>query len=199
MTAKPNPTEITRADIMPLDEYVKIRAQRRKDMMPVKRERRIEVGPHATFYFESFDTMWHQIHEMLYIEKGGEEQIEDELSAYNPLIPKGRELVATIMFEIDDEVRRKNVLYKLAGIEETAFIEIDGERVMSNPEHDVDRTSEDGKSSSVHFLHFPFTDDQVAKFKKPGAKIMVGFAHENYQHLAVMSDAMAQRLAGDFA
>jgi hypothetical protein len=199
MTAMPNPIEIARADIMPLDEYVKVRAERRKAMMPVKRERRIDVGPHATFYFECYETMWHQIHEMLYIEKGGEEQIEDELTAYNPLIPKGKELVATIMFEIDDEVRRKNVLYKLAGIEETAFIDIDGDRVMSDPEHDVDRTSEDGKSSSVHFLHFPFTDEQIARFRTPGAKVMIGFSHENYQHLAVVSEAMVARLAADFA
>ena len=195
----PDPKEITRADIMPLADYAKVRAERRKAMMPVKRERRIEVGPHATFYFESYETMWHQVHEMLYIEKGGEEQVADELSAYNPLIPKGRELVATVMFEIDDPVRRKNVLYKLAGIEETAFIDIDGERVMSDPEHDIDRTSADGKSSSVHFLHFPFTDEQVEKFRAPGAKVMIGFSHENYQHLAVVSDAMRTRLAGDFA
>lgn len=199
MTAMPNPSEITRADIMSIEDYAKERAERRKAMMPVKRERRIEVGPHATFYFESYDTMWHQIHEMLYIEKGGDEQIEDELTAYNPLIPKGKELVATVMFEIDDPIRRKNVLYKLAGIEETAFIDIDGERVMSDPEHDIDRTSEDGKSSSVHFLHFPFTDEQIAAFKKPGAKVMIGFSHENYQHLAVVSDAMIARLGGDFA
>lgn len=198
MTRMPKPTEITRADIMDVAEYAKTRAQRRKDMMPVKRERRIEVGPHATFYFESYETMWHQIHEMLYIEKGGEEQIADELYAYNPLIPKGKELVATVMFEIDDPVRRKNVLYKLAGIEETAFIEIDGEKVMSDPEHDVDRTSEDGKSSSVHFLHFPFTDAQIEKFKNPDARVLVGFNHENYQHMAVMSGAMQARLATDF-
>ena len=199
MTTMPHPTEITRGDIMPLEDYAKERPARRKAMMPVKRERRIEVGPYATFYFESYETMWHQVHEMLYIEKGGEEQIADELSAYNPLIPKGKELVATVMFEIDDPARRKSVLYRLAGIEETAFIDIDGERVMSDPEHDVDRTSEDGKSSSVHFLHFPFTDEQIARFRTPGAKVMVGFSHDNYHHLAVMPEAMRARLAADFA
>lgn len=195
----PKPTEITRDDIMPLADYEKVRAERRKAMMPVKRERRIHVGPHATFYFENYDTMWHQIHEMLYIEKGGEEQVADELAAYNPLVPKGKELVATLMFEIDDPARRKNVLYKLGGIEETAFIDIEGDRVYAVPEHDVERTTEDGKTSSVHFLHFPFTDEQIEKFRKPGTKVMVGFDHENYRHLAVMPEEMRARLAEDFA
>src|SRR5215472_2711504 len=92
---------ITRTDILPLDEYVKIRRERRGKITELKKRRRIEVGPFATFYFENFATMWQQIQEMLYIEKGGETQIADELAAYNALIPRGSELVATIMFEID--------------------------------------------------------------------------------------------------
>jgi hypothetical protein len=80
---------LTRADILPLDEYARIRRQRRAEISELKKRRRVEVGPFATFYFESFDTMWQQVHEMLYIEKGGEAQISDELSAYNPLIPQG--------------------------------------------------------------------------------------------------------------
>ena len=89
--------EITRDDIMPMAEYAQQRRERARALSAIKRDRRVEVGPHATLYFENFDTMWHQIHEMLYIEKGGEEQIDGELAAYNPLIPKGRELVATFM------------------------------------------------------------------------------------------------------
>ncbi len=80
--------------------------------MEAKRHRRLEVGPDCTFYFENFETMWNQVHEMLFIEKGGEAQIADELSAYNPLVPKGRELVATVMFEIDDPVRRAAFLIR---------------------------------------------------------------------------------------
>ena len=93
--------EIGRADILPMEDYAARRAELKREISGIKRNRRIEVGPFATFYFESYRTMWHQIHEMLYIEKGGEDQIAGELGAYNPLIPKGRELVATVMFEID--------------------------------------------------------------------------------------------------
>ena len=93
-------------------------------MSEIKKNRRLEVGPFATFYFESYDTMLHQVHEMLFIEKGGAEQLPDELAAYNPLIPQGSELVATVMFEIDDPVRRARVLGMLGGVEHKAFIRV---------------------------------------------------------------------------
>src|ERR1700687_408300 len=112
-------------------------------MSEIKRQRRVEVGPFATFYFESYATMWHQVHEMLHIEKGGEEQIGDELRAYNPLIPQGSELVATVMFEIDDEVRRKSVLERLSGIEDKMFLQIGGEQVRGVPEGDRENTRAD--------------------------------------------------------
>jgi hypothetical protein len=193
-----NHREITRADILPLAEYGKRRAEYRNRVLAVKRHRRVEVGPVATFYFECYETMWQQIHEMLWIEKGGEEQIEDELRAYNPLIPKGRELVATVMFEIDDPVRRKTFLSRLGGIEETAFLRFDGETVKGMPEADVDRTTADGKASSVQFIHFPFTAEQIAKFRKPGTEVVLGFSHANYGHMAMLPDAVRQALAGDF-
>src|SRR3546814_3945460 len=123
--------QITRADILPLDDYAKIRKERRRAVLEKKRNRRVEVGPVAIFLFENYDSMWLQVQEMLYIEKGGEAQIDDELAAYNPLIPNGRELVATVMFEIDDPVRRKNFLGRLGGIEETAFLSFAGETVRS--------------------------------------------------------------------
>src|SRR5438270_11093083 len=121
--------QLTRADILPLDEYVKIRRERRREISALKRQRRVEIGPFATFYFENFATMWQQVQEMLYIEKGGEAQIADELAAYNPLIPQGNELVATVMFEIDDAVRRANALTRLGGVESCMFLELAGERV----------------------------------------------------------------------
>ncbi len=96
--------ELTAADILPMAEYAKVRAAERRRIAALKRDRRVEVGPHVTFYFESYETMWLQVHEMVWIEKGGPEQMPDELAAYNPLIPKGRELVATFMVEIDDPV-----------------------------------------------------------------------------------------------
>jgi len=190
--------EITRADIMPIADYGKIRAERRREMSAYKRTRRMEVGPVATFYFESFETMLHQVHEMLFIEKGGDAQIPDELAAYNPLIPNGRELVATVMFEIDDPARRARMLARLGGVEETAFIEIDGARVQGVPEADADRTNEEGKASSVQFIHFPFTDAQAAAFRKEGARVVLGFTHPNYGHMSVMPETTRQALAGDF-
>lgn len=192
-------TEITRADILPLEAFAKIRKEKRQALVGIKKNRRVEVGPVATFYFENYDTMWWQIHEMLFIEKGGENQIPDELSAYNPLIPKGRELVATIMFEIDEPVRRANFLARLGGVEETIFLEFAGETVAGKPEEDVDRTSAEGKASSVQFVHFPFTDAQVAKFREKGTQVVIGFRHPQYAHMAIMPENVREALATDFS
>jgi hypothetical protein len=189
---------LTRGDILPLGEYGQIRAESRRKLALRKRNRRIEVGPCITFYFESYETMWSQVHEMLFIEKGGPDQVEEELAAYNPLIPKGEELVATFMIEIDDPERRKRILSGLGGIENTAFIEIGAERIMGKPETDVDRTSAEGKASSVQFVHFAFNPAQIALFRSSGAQATVGFAHPAYRHLAVMPELVRAELAGDF-
>lgn len=191
-------TEITRADIMDMTDYAKVRADRRRTVTQVKKHRRIEVGPAATFYFENFVTMWHQVHEMLYIERGGEEQIKDELAAYNPLIPKGKELVATIMFEIPDEAERKRVLSTLGGVEETISLQFAGHKVMGRPEADVDRTTADGKASSVQFVHFDLSDEQIAAFKSPGTQVVLTIAHPNYGHMALMPEPTRAALAEDF-
>jgi hypothetical protein len=192
-------TELTKADILPWAEYARGRAEHRKRITAIKRHRRVEVGPYVTFYFESFDTMWLQVQEMLHIERGGDAQASEELAAYNPLIPKGRELVATFMIEIDDPLRRARVLAGLGGIEETAFIEVGGERVLAKPEADQDRTSADGKASAVQFIHIPFTDAQAAAFKEPNARVILGLSHPNYSHMAVLAEATRAALAGDFA
>src|SRR5215204_7601861 len=139
---------LTRADILPLEEYAKIRRQRRRQISEIKMHRRIEVGPYATFYFENFDTMWQQVQEMLYIERGGEAQLADELAAYNPLIPQGQELVATVMFEIDDPARRARELDRLGGIESHAFIEVGGDKIRGEPDPTRENTSPEGKASS---------------------------------------------------
>lgn len=188
---------ITRADIMPMADYGAVRKAKRTEITQIKKHRRVEVGPFATFYFENRETMWHQIHEMLFIEKGGDAQIDDELEAYNPLIPNGRELVATVMIEIDDERRRRTVLGRLGGFEETMFIRIGDEDIMAVPEEDVDRTTADGKASSVQFVHFPFTDAQATAFKSGEGQAIVGIGHDNYAHMAILSDAVRQALAGD--
>jgi len=192
-------TEITRADILPADVYGRERRALRADVVEMKKLRRISVGPFATFYFENYRTMWHQVHEMLFIEKGGEGQIDDELSAYNPLIPKGSELVATVMLEIEDPVRRARALARLGGIEGHIFVSVGGERISARPEGDVERTKADGKTSSVHFVHFDFTSAQIARFRDPGNQIVVGIDHPEYSHMAVVSPAAREALARDFA
>ena len=191
--------EITRDDIMPMERYGAERKERRAKLVPLKRVRRIEVGPVCMFHFENYETMWHQVHEMLLIEKGGEAQIPDELAAYNPLIPDGRELVATVMFEIEDPVRRAELLAKLGGVEETVFLEISGETIRGRPEEDVDRTSAAGKASSVQFIHFPMTDRQAELFKAKDARVVLGFTHPSYGHMVVLSEASRAALAEDLA
>ena len=189
--------EITEADILPAAVYAALRAEKRKALVAIKKKRRIEVGPVATFYFENFDTMLQQVQEMLHIEKGGEEQIADELRAYNPLIPQGRELVATVMFEIDDPVRRANFLGRLGGVEHTAFLKFGNEIVKGVPEEDQDRTNAEGKASSVQFIHFPLTDAQASAFKQAGTQVILGFEHPAYGHMAVMAEETRAALAGD--
>jgi hypothetical protein len=189
---------LTRADILSLDEYAKLRRQRRAEISEIKKRRRVEVGPFATFYFENFDTMWQQVHEMLYIEKGGEAQISDELSAYNPLIPQGTELVATVMFEINDPARRARELARLGGIEDHAFIEVGAHRIRGEPDPTRENTSPDGKASSVQFLRFPFSSEQIAAFKSPGARVLVGFDHAGYGHMATIPEPVRTALSEDF-
>jgi len=191
--------QITPADLIPDADYARVRRERRAELLPVKRLRRVPLGPVCTFYFESYETMLFQVQEMLLTEKGGAAQVPDELAAYNPLIPQGSELVATVMFEIEDPVRREATLARLGGVEDQFFLQIGGARVLGLPEGDIERTREDGKTSSVHFLRFPLTAEQVAKFRDPGTDILIGCAHEAYTHLAGLTPATRAELARDFA
>jgi len=191
--------EIQKEDIMPLDVYIKNRKELRKNIVSFKKDRRIALGPYATFYFESYETMLAQVQEMLYIEKGGEEQLKDELTAYNPLIPNGKELTATLMFEIDNPVSRSAFLSKVGGIEEKVFIKIDGESIKASPEKDVDRTSAEGKASSVQFIHFKLSDEQIQKFKSEGAVVEIGINHKEYSHTTKLSLANLSSLSADFS
>ena len=191
--------QITRDDILPMPVYAQERAERRRQMTELKRNRRLAVGPHVMLLFENFETMLHQVHEMLHIEKGGEAQIEDELAAYNPLIPDGRSLVATMLIEIEDPERRARLLATLGGIEEMVGIGFDGDVVKASPELDVERTTPDGKTSSVHFLKFFFTPAQIAVFRKPGTRVVVGIRHPHYDHMAALPEAVQSELARDFA
>ena len=189
---------LTRADIMDMADYAKVRAAKRAAIAALKRHRRLAVGPFATFHFECYETMWMQVHEMLHIERGGEEQIAGELEAYNPLIPRGDALIATLMLEIDDPTRRERELYRLAGIEDTIRLEVGGTAVAAQPiEDEVARTSEDGKTSSIHFLRFPFPPAVAARFRTPGARVQLGIDHPAYGHLAIMSEETRAALAED--
>ena len=189
---------IQKEDIMPLEVYTQQRKELRKKIVEFKKDRRIPLGPYATFYFESFETMLAQVQEMLYIEKGGDEQLKDELSAYNPLVPNGKELTATLMFEIDNPVSRADFLGKVGGIEEMVYLKVGEELIKAVPEEDVDRTSAEGKASSVQFIHFKFTDDQVKKFKLNSSQIEIGINHKEYSHSTKLSENTIKSLSTDF-
>ena len=194
MTAK---RTLTPDDIISMDDFAAMRADKRRALLPVKKLRRIALGPWATVYFESWDTMWLQVHEMLLIEKGGAEQIADELAAYDPLVPKGAELVATVMFEIDDEDRRAKVLRSLGGVEEHLYVQVGDIKAYARPERDVERTTPDGKTSAVHFLHFDLDETAVAGFASAAPQALIGCDHANYAHMAALSAASRLELAKD--
>ena len=189
---------IQKEDIIPLDIYTSKRKELRKKIVEFKKDRRIPLGPYATFYFESYETMLAQVQEMLYIEKGGDEQLKDELSAYNPLVPKGKELTATLMFEIDNPVSRAAFLGKVGGIEEKVYMKINGEKIKAVPEEDVDRTSAEGKASSVQFIHFNFNDEQIEKFKSDFSEIEIGIDHSEYSHSTKLNEITIKSLSLDF-
>ena len=190
---------IEKGDLIEISTYLKKRKEIRKELVEFKKNRRVSIGPYATFYFESFETMLGQIQEMLHIEKGGEEQLKDELDAYNPLIPKGNELVATLMFEIDNPVSRSAFLNKVGGIENNAYLKIGSEKIYSIPEEDLDRTSAEGKASSVQFVHFNFTDEQIKKFKNNNIEVIIGIDHKEYSHFTKIPEATRVTLSVDFS
>ena len=190
--------QITRASLTPMAEYAIQRRDRRAAITALKKNRRVEVGPFVCFYFESYDTMLHQVHEMLHIERGGEAQIDDELKAYNSLVPNGRELIATMMFEIENPDRRARELARLGHAEDTVSLSIDGEEIKAVHDGDEERTRDDGKTSAVHFLHFPLTAKQISAFKQPGAKPILSLSHANYAHMALIPENVRAALATDF-
>ena len=189
--------EITAADILPLEAYERVRDEKRRAVREIKANRRVAVGPYAMFYFENYDTMWLQVQEMLRIEKGGEAQLADELEAYNPMIPKGNELTATVMFEIENPDRRRQVLSRLGGVERMMELRCGGEVAKGEIERDLEYATPDGKVSSVLFLHFRFAAGQAGKFFAPGAEIAVAVTHPEYSHIAIMPSAVKAELGKD--
>lgn len=190
---------ITPDDILPMDVWAERRVAHRKALSERKKNRRLSVGPHATLYFENWDTMWYQVQEMLWIEKGGADQLPDELAAYNPMIPNGRELTATLMFEIPDEAKRHAILSRLGGVEDTVSLSIGNSRIAATYEDEVDRTTSAGKTSSVHFMHFALDPQQIEAFRSVDVDAMVRIDHPEYGHAALIKGAVRDELLGDLA
>jgi hypothetical protein len=187
---------ITAADILPIDQYQQVRAEKKAEALDRKKLTRLSVGPHATVLFETWDSMWLQIQEMLRIEKGGAEQLPDELAAYDPMVPKGSELTATVLFEVGDPDRRDTFLRTIGGIENHIAIEVGGHTVRARPEGDIERTRErDNKASAVHFFHFDFTPEAIAAWKGGEGNAMVVIDHPNYGHAALIGAATREYLA----
>ena len=186
------------SDILPAQDYAARRRDYRARRLATKRARTLHVGPYATILFENYESMWMQVQEMLHIEKGGDEQLADELAAYNPMIPQGSELTATMMLEIEDAAMRARVLATLGQIEDHVAIRVGPDRVAAVPEGDEERTNAAGKTSAVHFFHFPFSAPQIAAFRDPGTPIMLEIDHPAYGHIAMMNGAMRAELAKDF-
>ena len=189
---------VEKSDIIASDTYSQNRKYFRKKLVEFKKNRRVPLGPYATFYFESYETMLGQIQEMLHIEKGGDKQLNDELEAYNPLVPKGQELVATLMFEIDNPITRANFLNQVGGIEETVYIQVEEQKIKAAPENDVDRTTAEGKASSVQFIHFNFSEAQIKKFKDPNTQATVTIDHSLYNHTTKILKDTKNALIKDF-
>jgi len=173
---------LTRENLMSLEQYAAARPTFRAEVMAHKRDRQVAIGPHATLYFEDRLTMQYQVQEMLRIERVFEpEGIEDELSAYNPLIPDGNNWKATFMVEYSDIEERRVALMQMVGIESRVWVQVAGqERVYAIADEDLERATED-KTSSVHFLRFDLTPAMVAAAKQ-GAAIAMGIEHEAYRY-----------------
>jgi hypothetical protein len=186
------------SDILPLKQFLEIRPAKQQEMMHYKKHRRFGLGPEVTFYFENHQTLWWQIQEMLRIEQGGEAQLADELAAYTPLIPQGKELISTVMIEIEDPLERRQKLSQLGNFEHSLVMRFAGYRVQGAPAEDTERTNELGKTSSVHFIHWRFTEAQIQAFCQPGCDIIVESTHPNYGHKTIMPENVRVHLAEDF-
>ncbi len=189
---------ITPADILPLDQYELIRADKKAEAIERKKLTRLAVGPHATALFENWDSMWLQIQEMLRIEKGGADQLVDELAAYDPMVPKGHELTCTVLFEIADPDRREAFLRTIGGVENHIAIEVGGHRLRARPEGDTERTrASDNKASAVHFMHFDFTPEAIAAWTSGEGPALLLIDHPNYGHAAMISPETRRFLAAE--
>ncbi|MAH88788.1 MAG: hypothetical protein CMJ06_01885 [Pelagibacterales bacterium] len=189
---------IEEREILSRSTYIGKRKTLRENMVLRKKLRRIDIGPYITVYFENKDTIIHQINEMVYIENGGKEQVKEEIAAYKSLVPNGKELVATVMVEIDTPIKRAEFLGKMGGFEEKIGIMIDNIKIEGKAELDGDRTTADGKASSVQFVHFEFNDENINNIKKNKDKISLCINHHNYKHSTLLNTSTIEELIKDF-
>ena len=191
-------TKITRESLMTLEAYHKARPEMRKQAIEQRRLRTVALGEHLNIIFENEFLMRYQIQEMLRVEKVFEEEgIQDELNAYNPLVPDGSNFKATMMLEYPNEADRKIALSKLMGVEHKMFVEVEGQpRVYAIANEDLERST-DTKTSAVHFLRFELPA-AAKKSLQAGAQLMVGCDHPEYpMHVEALPDAVLASLVQD--
>lgn len=191
-------TKITRESLMTLEAYHKARPEMRKQAIEQRRLRTVALGEHLNIIFENEFLMRYQIQEMLRVEKIFEEEgIQDELQAYNPLVPDGSNFKATMMLEYPNEADRKIALSKLMGVEHKTFVEVEGQpRVYAIANEDLERST-DTKTSAVHFLRFELPA-AAKKSLQAGAQLMVGCDHPEYpMHVEALPDAVLASLVQD--
>ncbi len=189
--------KLTPDDLLPLEKYHKERSRLRAEVLAHKRDRQAPLGPNLTLYFEDRLTMRYQVQEMLRAERIFEsEAIAEELESYNPLIPDGTNLKATMMLEYADVAERRPALERLKGIEDAVYVEVGTlGRVFAHADEDLER-SDDNKTSAVHFLRFEL-DESMRAALKGGAPLTLGVDHEHYRHALDGSAALRKSLAAD--
>ncbi len=190
--------KLTRADLLTLEAYHEQRADMRRAVLAHKGKRKVFIGPHAGLYFEDRLTVQYQVQEMLRVERiFASAAIEEELEAYNPLIPDGGNLKATFMLEYEDVAERQAALSQLRGVENRVWLEVPGHgQVFGIADEDLDRAAED-KTSAVHFLRFELPVAAIIDFSR-GAAVKLGIDHPAYQAEVVLSSAVREALAADF-
>ncbi|MGB5705935.1 MAG: DUF3501 family protein [Arenicellales bacterium] len=192
--------KLHREDLMTLEKYAQERLDFRKQVIAHKKNRQVSLGPNATLYFEDRLTMQYQVQEMLRIEKIFEiSGIDEELEAYNPLIPDGTNWKATFMLEFEDEDERREQLARLVGVERKIWVRVDNQdKVYPIANEDLERETED-KTSAVHFLRFELSAPMIEAAKQ-GADLFMGVEHENYSHeTGALPENTAGSLVSDLA
>lgn len=189
---------LSRSDLMSLEQYAEQRAEFRRKVLEHKKPRRIDIGPNFTLYFEDRLTIQYQVQEMLRIEKVFEKAgIEEELAAYNPLIPDGNNLKCTAMFEFPDVEERRRRLADLRGVEDLVWLQVEGfDRVFAIANEDLQRSNDD-KTSAVHFMRFELSSEMIHALAN-GAGMAIGVDHDLYRHQTSLAPQQLDALRADF-